>query len=303
MKKIISLALALALGFAVTAKAADSVGALPFLRMPVGARATGMGGACTALSDDVSAAVYNPAGLAAINGLELSMMYGGLPDDRGYNYLGAAMPLFGQTFALTLLNSSLSDITGYDSSGSEEGSFNWSSLVTILSWARDLGDSASMGMNLKMITSSLKDNSAFGFGLDAGIKFSPAEKLFVALMLQDIGASVKWDTASDAVDKIPSVIKLGASKRMLKDKLIVAADLGKASDTEDLSYNAGIEYLISTMLAPRIGIDDGSLSAGIGLYGLDMRRLSFTFDYSMILDSGITENSNSHYLSLGVKFF
>ena len=41
----------------------------------LGARATAMGGAFTAVADDFSAAYYNPAGLAQIEGYSISIEY------------------------------------------------------------------------------------------------------------------------------------------------------------------------------------------------------------------------------------
>ena len=58
-----------------------------FLAIGVGGRPLGMGGAFTAVANDVTAAYYNPAGLAALDYPQLSLMhdqrYGNLVN---YNY-------------------------------------------------------------------------------------------------------------------------------------------------------------------------------------------------------------------------
>jgi len=64
-----------------------------FLRMGVGARALGMGGAFTAIADDPSAAYWNPSGLAQIHNFQFEFMNVNLPFDRTFNYFSATLPL------------------------------------------------------------------------------------------------------------------------------------------------------------------------------------------------------------------
>ena len=62
------------LSYGCVALGADSHAA-PYLRMGVGARALGMGGAFTAIADDATAAYWNPAGLVKIEHIEATFMY------------------------------------------------------------------------------------------------------------------------------------------------------------------------------------------------------------------------------------
>ena len=65
--------------------------AAPFLRMGVGARALGMGGAFTAVADDATASYWNPAGLTKIENIEATFMYAAnMSVDRQLNYFGYA---------------------------------------------------------------------------------------------------------------------------------------------------------------------------------------------------------------------
>jgi hypothetical protein len=56
----------LLLGFVSVSLSAE-IDAAPYLRMGAGARALGMGGAFTAVADDVTSIVSNPAGLSNID--------------------------------------------------------------------------------------------------------------------------------------------------------------------------------------------------------------------------------------------
>ena len=69
------------------ATAQDKVGtaAAEFLNIPVGPRATAMGGAFGAIADDLSAVYWNPAGLARINGGRLAFEYASWLEGLAFN--------------------------------------------------------------------------------------------------------------------------------------------------------------------------------------------------------------------------
>jgi len=58
-----------------------------YLRMGVGARALGMGGAFVAVSDDATAAYWNPAGLAKLKKNQASFMHARLKMDRNFDFI------------------------------------------------------------------------------------------------------------------------------------------------------------------------------------------------------------------------
>ena len=66
-----------------------------FLRVGVGARPLGMGGAFTAISNDVYGSYWNPAGLGQLNSVQLMGMYSLLTLDRTLNYAATAFPVKG----------------------------------------------------------------------------------------------------------------------------------------------------------------------------------------------------------------
>jgi hypothetical protein len=67
--------------------------ALSILKMDVGPRAMGMGGAYTALSDDIYGMNYNPAGLTRVQGFQAGgVFFKGVTDSR-MEYFAVALPL------------------------------------------------------------------------------------------------------------------------------------------------------------------------------------------------------------------
>src|SRR5437868_6492711 len=79
MKKIANAFLVFAVSLASTLSAAHAVGkgtsGGQFLRVGVGARAPGMGGAFSPVADDATAIYWNPAGLAMLEKKEVSVSY------------------------------------------------------------------------------------------------------------------------------------------------------------------------------------------------------------------------------------
>ncbi len=297
MKKIIAV-----LGIAFFCGAyvhADSVDAMPFLRMGVSARAMGMGSAFAAVSCDLAAAYYNPAGIASLEGSKVSFMTAMLSNSRSMQWLSYGMPLGNGALAFSALSAGVSDIPGATLSAGipylTGDSFDSSDMSLAVTYAKKY-DKASAGMNLKYLSSSIDNNSAAGFGFDAGVNFKPAEKLSVGVVLQDIASSRKWDTANDTKENIPTVAKLGAAYAVLDGDMTLAVDISKISDEDDNQINAGAEYKLSGNLAARVGVDDGNFAAG---FGIGMGALSL--NYALRFED-VENNANRQYISLDYAF-
>ncbi|MFH1957436.1 MAG: PorV/PorQ family protein [bacterium] len=275
---------------------ADSVDALPYLRMGVGARALGMGGAFTGLSDDVSASYYNPAGVASLDSNELSLMTGVLSNDRSFNWMAFGMPLGNAGLALSLISSGVDAIPGWADATTFSGDFDYGNMAALVSCAGKFADGVQAGVNLKYFKSDLQDNSATGYGADVGLLFSATEKLSAGIVLQDIGSSVKWDTSNNTREKVPEVAKIGLTYRMVEDKLKLCADTSKVSGRDSLRQNVGAEFAITQSLAARAGLDDGNFTAGFGI-GISM----LTLNYALRFDD-LADNENRQYISVDMAF-
>ncbi|MDA3793524.1 MAG: UPF0164 family protein, partial [Elusimicrobia bacterium] len=64
-----------------------------FILLDIGARPSGMGGAFTAVDDDINAISYNPAGLGAIKDKRVSFMHNEWIEGIGYEYAGIGCSL------------------------------------------------------------------------------------------------------------------------------------------------------------------------------------------------------------------
>lgn len=88
--------------------------------MPAGARAPGMGGAFSAIADDASASLWNPAGLAQQKNKAFMFMQSKSITDLKYNFMNVSYPISGRsTLAVSYLELSIGglenwQVTDYD---------------------------------------------------------------------------------------------------------------------------------------------------------------------------------------------
>ena len=275
---------------------AGSVDVLPYLRMGVSARAMGMGGAFTGLSDDVASSHYNPAGLSAVGEKQVSFMTAALSNDRTFNWFAVGIPAGKSAIALSAIASGVGNLYGYDSSGNSTGSFDYKNFAGIFTFSRKISEKVQTGLNVKYLKSDLQDNSASGYGADVGFRFFPSEKLSAGFVLQDLGSSIKWNTQANTRERVSSVVRLGFAYRLLENKFLAAADILKVSDESGQKYNLGLEYLMTPALSARLGSNDGNISAGFGI-----KVGAFALNYAFLFDN-LESNRNRQYVSLDLAF-
>ncbi|MCK5147710.1 hypothetical protein KAR48_13205 [bacterium] len=187
--------------------------AASFLNIGVGARGLGMGGALVALSDDVNAFFWNPAGLGLITQKQAAGMYGpqfgSLQDPLAtFHHFGVAFPMpRGAVVAINWVRLAVEDIPIYSElrgnsfwdrfhdpslrpTGTPEGSMADVEDALFFSFALnnkkifDLGwdfhkidVDIPLGVTLKWYRQKIGEHSASGLGIDAGamIRFSLGE--------------------------------------------------------------------------------------------------------------------------------
>jgi len=175
-----------------------------FLNIGVGAKAHGMFGSVAATVDDISAAYWNPAGLARIespaqiNAMHASW-FGGIAN---YDYLA-----FGKRFndrknsygSMTLIRLGVDNIPNTLNLLDDDGTVNFNNVTEfsaadyafLLSYGQDLGiEGLSIGGSAKVIYRNIGSfGNAFGFGFDLGIQYEIGNLSF-GLMGRDITTTV-----------------------------------------------------------------------------------------------------------------
>lgn len=282
--------------------------AAAFLKMPVGARAIGMGNAYTSVTDGASDMMYwNPAGLATILKKEISFMYSSSFEDIAYKWASFALPTpeYG-VFGIAIQHLSYGDIDETDSLGNFTGNtFSPYEFAVYLSYAGSVFVEEygiiDYGASFKYIYSIISASaSAAAFDIGAIYTLNDETTSFGAV-LQNVGTDIKYNRESES---LPVMFKFGASKRFF-DAFLLSADINFPSDN-DVFPTMGAEYELKaneeTNISLRLGYDGkqknvpgfGGINAGFGA-----RFKDWTFDYTFSPSGDLGE---SHRASLGIKF-
>jgi long-subunit fatty acid transport protein len=292
--KNIALILALATG---TAHAAGTSSA-QFLKMGAGARAAAMGNAFAAVSDDVTAGYWNPAGLSQIQNTEVAVMHNTGLVNTNYEYLSAAMPVKKSAIGLSLYSMNYGSIDRYDNSDVRNGSFDAGSLAAAFTFSSQFRENIRWGVTTKYLQESIESESASSFAVDFGAMFHVRETNLAAT-IQNLGAGMKF--VKDSAE-LPQVVRLGASHKFFNEKLLGAFDVEKYNDN-DMTYQTGLDYQVSPALALRGGVQVGNELGGDNSTGLTggvgINIAAFQIDYAFMPFGDL---GNTHRISLLVRF-
>ena len=293
MKKIAAAILILSAGLASFALAAGDYGTpCEFLSWGIGGEATGMGRAFTGLADDPAAILYNPAGLAQQNPLQITFQHVVLFYDTMLDFAAATYPVSGMgTFAASYLRLGS---TGYDSrdiNWISSGTFGVADQAVILSYARDLTPWLSGGVNLKMVNETVFDEAGSGFGADLGFLYTPNNVMSIGLdLINLLSPTVKLDQTAESY---PLTMRLGFAFKFLGDRIIPVLDVQKEFTDQDLKFMMGLEAFPIQNLALRMGYDESEITFGAGYFFKPIK-----FDYSLSIQTlGLT-----HRIDLTLAF-
>ena len=162
----------LATFLAAPASAALNSGAA-FLKIGTGARPEAMGGAYTALADDVNALYYNPGGLSNLGKQEVGFTHTQWLMYTTFDFFGFAQPLKSGTLGLSAARLGSGKFEGRDANRQATSGFTASDTALTLGFGRMLkgfsryGDSG-FGMNVKYLESSIGSDKASTFAADFG---------------------------------------------------------------------------------------------------------------------------------------
>jgi len=271
-----------------------------FLKMNIGTRAVGMGEAFCALSDDVSAMHWNPAGLGFIINPELETMHTFWLGDISHEYLGYVQPLSWGTLGISasyLYMESMEKIRR----GVVEGKFNAYDIYGGLAYGLPISESLSLGFNLMALQSKIDRDTAYGFSSDVGIKFSTLNRAFsFGISGQNLGITMRGE-------KLPVNIKAGLAFKIRFPKervdFSITLDGNKPLDG-DYNFSIGIEHILLETFAVRVGykydLEENGLDSLAGLRvgaGLHWKGLITDYAWAPYGSLGTT-----HRVSLGYRF-
>lgn len=284
--------------------------AAPFLKVAMNPRAVAMGGAFSSLADDSGAVFVNPAGLAQFKQREVGVDFTSYFQDAKMGNFSYAGKIAGSRFGLgvTLMNvSGIEKRSAADSAGvvPDIGSFDSNDLAVSLAYARKnvlpgALDNLDAGMTVKVIRSSIDEDNAYAFAVDAGAIYHATDKMNFSLVMQNLGTEMKF---KDVSDPLPLSLKAGMLYK-LKPRLNLTGELGEYFRDEKFYPAFGGEYWFRDSFALRggykFGYDTANLGAEVGLslgFGLKVAGLGVDYAYLPFGDLG-----NVHRFGFWMQF-
>lgn len=306
--------------------------AASFLEIGVGARATALGNAFTAISDDLSSIFWNPAGLAWIGSLKIGFNHADWLADTDFDNVSLVIPINKKSAVglyFTYLNYVQNQKVRTISQPEGTGEYYGASDFTIgTAYSGRLGERFSFGITGKYIRQEIWHEVANGYALDIGINYKTKyDGLSLGSSILNFGSEMKLDgrdltRAFDADqlnysnDKLnvllttdsfplPLIIRSGVSYSKSfssQSSILFLLDLLHPSNDSE-SINIGIEYTLFDLLSFRTGFhslfNSKSISGetfGIGIKSSKNFILPIDLDYSFS-DWGILQMV--HRFSIG----
>jgi hypothetical protein len=262
--------------------AAGSTG-LSFLKIGVGARATSMGGAFTALADDATGLFWNPAGPAWLQDRYIHFTHNSWIQGINQNVANVSFPAFNGTFGIGLILNNIGDIERRTIASEEPlGTFSAHDFSIGINYAKKIGENLSVGFNGKFINEKIYFDSASGFALDLGVKYQLSKTGFIfGGALQNLGS---MNELAEQDITLPQTIRLGAAYvtpfTFMNSTCTVSADYVKVQDDDGHIYLGTEVQTLSTLMLRagyQTGFEERDVSVG---FGLVFNR--FIFDYAYI---------------------
>lgn len=299
--------------FAQSGGNAGSAGA-QFLKIGVGARAMGMGGAFGSVQGDATSLAWNPAGIGGIGRLEVAVQHTAWVADMNHDFIGLVVPVTDQ-FTLGLhtivLTSGKIEITTIDNPEGTGEFYDATDLAVGLTSSVRLSSELVLAATVKYIEERIYEVRSSGLAIDAGASYATGfRSLCIGFGVSQLGLDqsfsgsplevryepvnpgeppVKAELSADKF-QLPLTFRAGGSFdviAMLSEpspdhRLLAALDFLQCTDvTERLAI--GAEYAWQNTLFLRSGYlfnaDEMSWSVGTGL-GLTVDDVRISFDYA-----------------------
>ena len=309
--------------------------AAQFLKIGVGARALGMGGAQVGVTGDISAIYWNPAALSRMNiSSELTFNHANWLADINYDFAAGVLPIGDMgTFGLSIISLRTPEENVTTVAYPEGDGRKWqaTSLAVGLSYAKNLTDHFSIGFNAKYVRESVWSESASGFAFDVGTLYlSEIPGLSIGASISNFGTTMRLDgrdinfnydpdnNIGTGPNNIPSQLQTGEFPLPLTFRIGVAWDVYPVEDVrttfavdathpnDNTEYvNSGVEISWKEILFGRAGYKslflrdtEQGLTWGLGVHYGITNVATLKLDYGFA-DYGRLKNVQ--YFSLGVQ--
>jgi hypothetical protein len=311
MRKINVCAIASVMLFTTVCRAAETAGVsgAQFLRIGIGAEASALGDA-SAVIKGAESMYYNPAGMTALEGMEVSFSQVNWIQDLSYSNLAFAGRVGEGACGLAVNYLSVPDIDSYNKNGMKlADSYSVYDMAVALGYSRKVAPAASVGVDVRYIASRLETVTAATVAGDIGVQYEAVpDVLDLGLVVQNLGMPLKYINESDP---LPMNVKLGGryqvptanSMAIGDNKVFLYADANYLKDCGAYA-NLGLEFKADYgnygLFALRGGYRTNNNTENSGLsLGLGFDKGPYVIDYAF---SPMGDLGQAHRLSLGLRF-
>ncbi len=251
-----------------------------FLKIGVGARGTGMGGAAVTNEGDASALFWNPAGITSIEGYSASISYTDWLADMSHQSLAfvADLGVYGH-IGVSALNMDNGEIQGTEISNEKIGYVDTellepTEIAVGITYGRRFTDKLGLGVTVKYCSQDLIDTSSSVVAWDIGTLYHTGWKnVKIGMSIQHFSKEIEY---IDEHFELPLVFRVGISGDLLAlsgiessvHQLTFAFEGVNPRDFSE-RFHLGFEYLFSQLIAVRGGYkfnyDYESLSLGAAI--------------------------------------
>jgi hypothetical protein len=276
-----------------------------FLEVPAGARAAAMGGAYVTLADGVEGAFWNPAGLAGIQGTQVTGSHMESFQSLKHDQFAIGGQLFGGGLATSLRAMYSQPIEERDEIGNLLGSFGAHDLEFQLGYGRHVGQGASIGFAAQAVRERIANESATTWSGSAGAAWQPQawKSMRFGVSALHLGPAAYYTVDGQRGEPValPAALQAGASwtRALGRGVGLTSALDARATRGRQAVASLGGELATDVGASLRMGLRQGddlsNFSAGVG-----WKRGTFRADYAWVpskLDLGDT-----HRFSFSAQF-
>lgn len=297
MKKVVLASLLLCV--ASMALAQESQTAFNFLRLPVSAHVSALGGDnITIVEDDPTLIFHNPALITSVSDKSINVNW--MTYMAGSNTASASfVRQWGEraSWGVAAQYFDYGSMREVTASNEETGTFSARDVAVGGSFAYILSSRFAGGVTAKFVSSTIASYTALGVAVDLGLNYYDEDRgLSISAVARNLGGQVK--AYDDDFEKIPFDLQVGITKRLGHSPLRFSATLTKLHDWDEsfLKHVAlGADVFLGKTIyiaggynfgrSKQMGIDDGdgSSSHGAGLSfggGLQLERFKLHVAYA-----------------------
>lgn len=256
-----------------------------FMLLGVGARASAMGEAFTAVSGDAGAPFFNPASAAKMNGTEFSFAHISYLEDVSIEQFSLLTRSKSLRYGLNLSIGSVVDIERRGDTPTDEplGTFDEHNVTASFFIAAPITEKLAIGNSAKIAYEKLDLEDAYALALDIGAFYTLTPEIAIGGSIRNFGTKPKF--VSESFD-LPREYRIGASYRTPEESryqgILLSADYFLPEwGNKSAKFNIGGEYNYENIVFLRagsyFGYDSRSISVGGGL-----AYQSYVFDYAYV---------------------